>query len=488
MNTSSGAALGALVKHKRTLLGLTQDQVALAIGLSDKSRISNLENGHVSDPRPATIRLLANFLEITDQDLIEHGVTPAPALPKDTGLPDGLLKRLALFFGSVAPDASELDLYHFLLDKAEAFRDMEARLDALAAAQGRIANLVGEAKGLIGDGRFEEADDLLADAEEMQLKDHVAEPAKQLALIRWERASSALLMNDLNQAMEQFTGAIQLLRGIDNTEAAVFAEQGASYLLEYSRRYGGRALDDAIGLFDEALDLRKNDEDRFMWALVKETKSAALKEKVIQGQRTRAPGTMREAIDGYGEALEALDRDAHPHEWASIVMSRANAYQTQATLTSVHNRAELLDAAVADLDSVLRFWTRDSAPMDWARAQMNRSIIRVDQAGLASRSDRAAILQEAIAGYDKALEVRTQDSFPREWALTQFNKAVAFERLARTPEEDRMGRLAEAVSCYDLALGVFSSGEYPRYHEICLENITDLRHEIARYRMRDLLS
>lgn len=66
---SFGAALGALIKQKRTILGLTQLQLSEDAYQSPSKvrRISELESGTVANPHPKTIDPLIVALKISDE-------------------------------------------------------------------------------------------------------------------------------------------------------------------------------------------------------------------------------------------------------------------------------------------------------------------------------------------------------------------------------------------------------------------------------------
>lgn len=68
----AGRFNGALVRHWRTVRGLSLEDLATAIG-SDAPYVSRIERGLSGEPRPATQRRLAKELGVSVLDLQEHG-------------------------------------------------------------------------------------------------------------------------------------------------------------------------------------------------------------------------------------------------------------------------------------------------------------------------------------------------------------------------------------------------------------------------------
>jgi transcriptional regulator with XRE-family HTH domain len=62
------AEVGENLKRLRAAAGLTQQQLAVAAGLS-VSVVAHIERGHIPDPRASTLRALARSLGCTLDDL-----------------------------------------------------------------------------------------------------------------------------------------------------------------------------------------------------------------------------------------------------------------------------------------------------------------------------------------------------------------------------------------------------------------------------------
>ena len=69
---------GQLVRDKRRNLGWTQEQLALKIwnDSTRKSKVSQIENGHVSNPQEKTVAYFCDALSIGDDELLKCRVAP----------------------------------------------------------------------------------------------------------------------------------------------------------------------------------------------------------------------------------------------------------------------------------------------------------------------------------------------------------------------------------------------------------------------------
>lgn len=84
MRTDSPASFGALLKRFRLTAGLSQEELAERAGLSPRG-VSDLERGARTQPRPGTVRLLADALDLTDAD---HAAFFAAAAQRTSTLPE----------------------------------------------------------------------------------------------------------------------------------------------------------------------------------------------------------------------------------------------------------------------------------------------------------------------------------------------------------------------------------------------------------------
>src|SRR5207244_3581570 len=112
--------------------------------------------------------------------------------------------ELAGHFGHNKPAATEEDLEAFLMEKAAEFREMRERLEKMADAEGRISELIKAVNAALGEGDFGTADDLLKEAEAVQLQSSTIAALEKQAELRIERGNAALVNADIAAAADHF--------------------------------------------------------------------------------------------------------------------------------------------------------------------------------------------------------------------------------------------------------------------------------------------
>ncbi len=196
---------GRLVREKRGIEGLSQDGLAEKSGLT-KARISDIETGKIANPQARTVDALCVALNISREERAACHATSVPSLPPR------LLEKLARHFGRDMPDATEEELEAFLMTKAEEFREMRERLKKLAETEDRISELINAANAALGEGDFGTADDLLKEAEAVQLQSSTIVALKKQAQLRIERGNAALMNGDVAAAAGHFERSSRFFR------------------------------------------------------------------------------------------------------------------------------------------------------------------------------------------------------------------------------------------------------------------------------------
>jgi transcriptional regulator with XRE-family HTH domain len=159
---SFGVLFGRLIREKRGIEGLSQDDLAGKSGLT-KARISDIETGKINNPQAKTVDALCVALGISREERDACRIHTGPRLPPR------LLENLALRFGLANPDACETELEAFLKEKALEFREFQERLAKIDATEARITEFLAAANAALEEGNFQLADRSLAEAEEFQL-------------------------------------------------------------------------------------------------------------------------------------------------------------------------------------------------------------------------------------------------------------------------------------------------------------------------------
>ncbi|MEO0913808.1 MAG: helix-turn-helix transcriptional regulator, partial [Pseudomonadota bacterium] len=307
--SSFGVRFGQLVRTKRGIEGWTQQQLAVeAFGdEAKKARISELESGKIANPHQATVDALVVALRITPEEVAEcRGERAAPALPPD------LLKYLASQFDQDHPKGSEAELAGFLEEKAKDYREMRARLDALQATDIRLDNVMPRVKGALEAGRFDLADELLAEAEELHLQERALEPVRQQAAFRVERGNAALLKGDVEQAAERFREGAEILGPFAAEEAGGVANDGGDGLWQYALRFGGEGLVLAVALHEKAQLYWPRADLPEKWGWAENAKGNALRDQGTRIGGADGAARLGEAVSAYRAALEVRTREAMP--------------------------------------------------------------------------------------------------------------------------------------------------------------------------------
>jgi transcriptional regulator with XRE-family HTH domain len=191
-----GVLFGRLVREKRGIEGLSQDGLVGKCGLT-KARISDIETGKIANPQAKTVDALCVALNISPKERAACHAAPVSSLPPR------LLEKLARNFGRDMPDATEEDLGAFLMAKAEEFREMRGRLEKMAETDNRVSELIKAANAVLAEGDFGTADDLLNEAEGVQLRLSTMSLEK-LVELRIERGNVALVNGNVGAAADHF--------------------------------------------------------------------------------------------------------------------------------------------------------------------------------------------------------------------------------------------------------------------------------------------
>gem|GEM_PF-1079987 len=454
-----GARFGALIKFKRGIEGLTQEQLAgMAFDAEQlKTRISELENGKVPNPQQKTIDALVVALNISPEELAECRNPPdAPTLPPD------LLENLSQRFGHDNPDAPPEELAQYLKDKAKDYKALQSQLDALKETDKRIENLVGAAKGALSQGHFEKAQSLYAGAREIQRRERTEPALKQEQALYWAEAESHLFNDNATKAAESFDEGAKVLASLGKDDVGYARQEAAEKLYEHGRRYGGDGLEAAIMLWQKNLKTWTKTAEPENWAMTQNNLALAL-----QNEGTRAGGEtgvagLEEAVTAYRQALVVYTREAHPVNWAVTQNNLANALQVQGTRAGGETGVSLQKEAVTAYRYALGVYTREAHPVQWAMSQMNLANALQAHGTRAGGETGVALLEESVTAYRKALEVRTREAHPADWAMTQNNLAIALqEQGTRAGGETGVALLEEAVTAYRQALEVRTREAHP---------------------------
>ena len=224
---SFGVLFGRLIREKRGIEGLSQDDLAGKSGLT-KARISDIETGKINNPQAKTVDALCVALGISREERDACRIHTGPRLPPR------LLENLALRFGLANPDACETELEAFLKEKALEFREFQERLAKIDATEARITEFLAAANAALEEGNFQLADRSLAEAEEFKLTSVTIPTLERQYSLRFERGYAALLAGEVETAARHWEKSANYFRYIDQNIEAEKRFEYSTRLREYA--------------------------------------------------------------------------------------------------------------------------------------------------------------------------------------------------------------------------------------------------------------
>jgi transcriptional regulator with XRE-family HTH domain len=400
-----GVLFGRLIKEKRGIEGLSQDGLAAISGLT-KARISDLERGKVADPRAKTIDALCVALNITREERTACHTAPA------SGLPSRLLEKLARRFGRDMPNATEEELEAFLMAKAEEFREMRQRLGRLAATEGRISELIRAATDAIGNGDFETADDLLKEAETVQLQSSTIVALKKQAELRIERGNAALVGGDVARAASHFERSSHYFSGIDLEAEAGNRHECAILLCEYAYRYKNpEPLYAARKMFQQNLDIWTQDTNAVKWCQTKISLGRVSWRLSQFDVPKNATSHLAEAKAHLEEVRTLCSETFLPKDFAMATGNLASVYSERRFAKSDEQYAKNLEFALSLKLSALRFLSKSEDPVQWGILHHNLGTSYIGLSNVrADEAQSAADINNAIHYLELSFEVRDPHS------------------------------------------------------------------------------
>jgi transcriptional regulator with XRE-family HTH domain len=379
-----------------------------------KARISDIETGKIANPQQKTVDALCVALNISREERAACHTAPA------SGLPSRLLEKHARHFGRDMPDATEEELEAFLMAKAEEFRNMRERLEKLAETEGRISELIKAANAALGEGDSETADDLLKEAEAVQLQSSTIVALKKQAELRIERGNVALVNGDIAVAAGHFERSSRYFCGVDGELEAGNRHECATLLRYHGYRYkSSEALYGARSGLQQNLDIWKQETHADKWC---QTKNALGGVSWRLSQFDVPENAMSHLADakGHYEDVRALcSEEFLPNMFATASVDLANVYSDRRLAKSDEEYEKNLHFGLSLQLSALRFISKSDDARSWGILQHNLgcSYIRLSNA----RTDEgksAADIENAIRHLESSFEVRNPEDSLQYWVAS----------------------------------------------------------------------
>jgi transcriptional regulator with XRE-family HTH domain len=454
---SFGVVFGRLVREKRGIEGLSQDGLAEKSGLP-KARISDIETGKIANPQARTVDALCVALNISREERAACHANTASRLPPR------LLENLARHFGHDKPDALEDELEAFLKAKAAEFREMRERLEKMAETEGRISELLKAANAALGEGDFGTADDLLKEAEAVQLQSNTFAALEKQAKLRIERGNAALMGGDVATAADHFERSSRYFSGVDVTLEAGNRHECATLLRYYGYRYRSHealymarsALQQNLGVWQKEIHTEK-------WC---QTKNALGGVGVRLAQFDIPENAMSHlaTAKGHYEDVRALcSVESLPQIFATASLDLANVYSDRRLASSDTEYERNLQFALSLQLSALRFFSKSNDPTAWGILQHNLGCSYIDLSN--TRTDESKSkgdIENAIHHLELSFEVRDPENSLQYWVASCRSLGEALLNMSTySITKDAADYVRRASAVLNGAAAKISSSEHP---------------------------
>jgi transcriptional regulator with XRE-family HTH domain len=362
---SFGVQFGRLIRDKRGIEGLSQDDLAGKAGLT-KARISDLENGKINNPQAKTIDALCVALNISRDERNACRVFTGPRLPPR------LLENLALRFGHINPDASEDELETFLKEKAVEFRELQERLTQMNAAEGRITDFLAAANAALEAGDFRLADEHLAEAEDAQLTSTTLPVLERQYRLRFERGHAALLGGEIRNAALHWERSANYFHFVDTGVEAEKRYEYCTRLREYGYRYRSvEALHTAEDALEKNLAIWTKDGNLHNWCRAMN----ALGATNWRLSHFDAPDNFlmhtAKAKSFYETVRENCSETELPYYYAASGLNLASIYSDRKFAQSEQEYYANLENSLRIQNSAVKMISKTDMPVDWGILQHN---------------------------------------------------------------------------------------------------------------------
>lgn len=431
MEQTFGQAFGELLRTKRGQEGLTQKELAIR-AFDDETkvrRINELETGAVSRPHIKTVDALVVALDISKEELaacrLNKSFTDREAA--EIGLSRQLMENLAQRFDHENPNAPDNELFNYLKGKAQELKLLQTRLRGIEGITKSIHNQIAAANGAIEAGEFDEADELLAAAEDIQQQERTLKEIETQSEIRFARGDAALFNNQRSVAAEHYRKAAEYFYGFDKRRVASILELGAGQIYEYERRTLLPNFEHAISLANRAVELTDPKAHKAGWVVAK-YRLATLQQ--VQARSLNNGLLYDAAIQTSQEALERADTDLDNEDYSNLRILLGNCYLARSE--SGHgNTVDDLRSAIRTFETATQDARVDSARFH-SYFQSSLSAAYSNLSAVNKEDSQGELARKAKKALRRAIELSAQEGQIDLWSACQYNLG---NELARSAQE-----------------------------------------------------
>jgi len=435
MQRTFGQAFGELVRTRRGQEGLTQKELAIR-AFDDESkvrRINDLETGAVNRPHAKTVDALAVALDIREEELANCRLNKmfTPDEETEIGLSRQLMENLAQRFDHENPNASDGELFEFLKGKADELKLLQDRLRKIDGLTKSIQNQIGAANDAIEAGRIDEADEILAAAEEIQQEERTLKEIEAQSNIRFARGDAALFSHQRSAAAEHYKIAAHYFIGFDKRQAASILELSAGQIYEHERRLLSSNFEHAIALALDAVALTDLQIYKAGWVVAK-YRLATLQQS--QARILNDESLYDAAIQTCKEAIEYADAKTENEDYSNLQILLGNCYLAR----SESGHGDDLD----DFKSAIKTFeiasqdARVDQPQFHSYLQSSISAAYSKLARSGRDENREEHERKAEKALHRAIELSAEHGQIDLWAACQYNLGSELAAKAQQIEQD----------------------------------------------------
>jgi transcriptional regulator with XRE-family HTH domain len=397
---SFGVKFGRLVRDKRGIEGLSQDDLAEKTELT-KARISYIETGRIDNPQIKTIDALCVALAISAEERAAC-YAPRPSLPQP------LLEKLARKFGHDNSDASENELEAFLIEKAKEFREMREHLDQMAQPKGQFSDLLTQANAALGEGDFESADSLLGEAERIHLQSTTITALEQQANLRVERGKAALVSGNVVEASNHFERSARYFSGVDIALEARKRHESSDLLRYYGYRYGSHeALYAAQNALQRNLCMWSKDVYPDEWCKTKIALGGVSFRLSQFDNKDNSRAHTFNAKKHFEDVRETCSEVYLPNRFATATQNLASVYTNRCLAETDADYERNLQLGLSLQMSALRYFSKSENPLEWGILQHNLGCTYINLSNLRENESKSVEdIEEAIHHAELSFQVR----------------------------------------------------------------------------------
>lgn len=374
------------------------------------------------------------------------------------------------------PDATEEELEAFLMAKAEEFREMRERLEKLAETEGRISELIKAANAALGEGDFETADDLLKEAEAVQLQSSTIVALKKQAELRIERGNAALVNGDVAVAAGHFERSSRYFSGVEAELEAGNRHECATLLRYHGYRYKSpEALYEARSALQQNLGIWKQDAHTEKWCQTKNALGGVSWRLSQFDVPEKAMSHLADAKGHYEDVRALCSKEFLPKIFATASVDLANVYSDHRLAKSDEEYEKNLQFGLSLQLSALRIISKSNDARSWGILQHNLGCSYLHPSN--ARTDEAksaADIENAIRHLESLFEVRNPDDSLQYWLASCRSLAEALLNMSTYGvTKDAAKYVRRASEVLHAAAAQISRSEHPHQW-------AEIREQLAR--------